>query len=123
MADLYRYKVIEVIRVVDGDTLDLRLSLGFGLTAAFRFRLAGVDAAEIFGAKAEPRGREAVRFVTDWLAERADQLTVRTYKGNRSTVGIGDGAFGRWLADMLGPGDEELSDALVEYGAAIRSKG
>jgi hypothetical protein len=32
--DLYRYKVVEVLRVAYGDTLDLRLSLGFGLTAA-----------------------------------------------------------------------------------------
>jgi endonuclease YncB( thermonuclease family) len=117
----YLYRVTEVIRVVDGDTIDLRLSLGFGLTAAFRFRLAGVDAAEIFGSKAEPRGQEAAQFVTDWLAERADQLTVRTYKGNHSTVGIGDGAFGRWLADVLGPADEELADALVEFGLATRT--
>jgi endonuclease YncB( thermonuclease family) len=119
--DLYRYKVVEVLRVVDGDTVDLRLSLGFGLTAAFRFRLAGVDASEIFGSKSEPRGKEAAQFVTAWLAERANQLTVRTYKGNHSTVGIGDGAFGRWLADVLGPGDEELADALVEFGHATRS--
>jgi endonuclease YncB( thermonuclease family) len=119
----YRYKVTEVLRVVDGDTLDLRLSLGFGLTAAFRFRLAGVDAAEIFGSKAEPRGRAAQEFVVRWLDERADQLTVRTYKSSHATVGIGDGAFGRWLADVLGPGDEELADALVEFGLAEKSKG
>jgi endonuclease YncB( thermonuclease family) len=117
----YLYRVVEVLRVVDGDTIDLRLSLGFGLTAAFRFRLAGVDAAEIFGPKAEPRGQEAREFVVAWLSERADQLTVRTYKGNHSTVGIGDGAFGRWLADVLGPGDEELADALVEFGLATRT--
>jgi endonuclease YncB( thermonuclease family) len=119
--DLYRYKVVEVLRVVDGDTLDLRLSLGFGLTAAFRFRLAGVDAAEIFGSKAEPRGQEAREFVVRWLEERADQLAVRTYKGNHGTVGIGDGAFGRWLADVLGPADEDLADALVEFGVATRT--
>jgi endonuclease YncB( thermonuclease family) len=121
MADLYRYKVTEVIRVVDADTLDLRLSLGFGLTAAFRFRLAGVDAPEIYGANAEPRGREAALFAAAWLDERREGLTVRTYKGSQATVGIGDGAFSRWLADVLGPDDESLGDALVEAGLATRT--
>jgi endonuclease YncB( thermonuclease family) len=120
MNDLYRYRVVEVLRVVDGDTLDLSLSLGFGIRGAFRFRLAGVDAPEVRGARAEVRGKEATRFVIDWLGARAGSLTVRTYKGSDSTVGIGDGSFGRWLADVLAPYDESLADALVEANLATR---
>lgn len=134
--DLYLYRVTEIIKVVDGDTIDLRLSLGFGLTAALRIRLAGVNAYEMFGARAEPRGKEAAAFVSAWLDERGNGRTdttglyVRTYKTSQSTVGIGDGAFGRWAADVLDvlPGElidnaVSLGDALVEAGLAERSTG
>lgn len=128
--DLYLYKVVEILSVTDGDTVNLRISLGFGITAAFRFRLAGINAPEIYGRNAEPRGQEAAQFVRDWLDVRnsghtdSSGLVVRTYKGAQATVGIGDGAFGRWLAEVIDTNiGESLGDALVEAGLAERSQG
>lgn len=128
--DLYLYKVADVLRVVDGDTIDMRLSLGFGLTAAFRFRLRGVNTPEVYGAKASPQGKEALLFAAAWLDQRANVRTdtsglyVRTYKTSQSTVGIGDGAFGRWAADVLDIATDDtvrsLADDLVEAGLAER---
>jgi hypothetical protein len=114
----YVYVVNEVTRVVDGDTVDCRIALGFGLEATFRFRVAGVDTPEVFGARATPEGVEASAFTERWLTARAGQLLVRTSKGNPSTAGIGDGAFGRWLGTFLGPDGESLADDLRAGGHA-----
>lgn len=46
----YRYRVLDVLRVVDGDTVDLRIDLGFHVVISERFRLAGVDTPELVGA-------------------------------------------------------------------------
>lgn len=113
MTDPYVYKIAEVVRVVDGDTIDARLSLGFGITATFRFRLFGVDTAESFGRAAEPAGKVAAEFTSAWLTERRGRLYARTYKGSQSAVGLGDGAFGRWLADIFTDNGEHLTDALI----------
>lgn len=101
----WTFPVKEVINVVDGDTIDCRISLGFGQSAAFRFRLKDIDTQETHGRNAEPAGTQAWNFTRAWLAETgADDLIVQTFKGSQATVGIGDGAFGRWLAYFIDQG-------------------
>ena len=43
---MYEYSVKEVVNVVDGDTIDIVIDLGFDLTKKERVRLAGIDAPE-----------------------------------------------------------------------------
>ena len=43
---MYEYKIKEVIKVVDGDTIDILIDLGFDLTKKERVRLAGIDTPE-----------------------------------------------------------------------------
>ena len=43
---MYEYKIKEVVKVVDGDTVDIIIDLGFDLTKKERVRLAGIDAPE-----------------------------------------------------------------------------
>ena len=43
---MYEYKIKEVVKVVDGDTVDIVIDLGFDLTKKERVRLAGIDAPE-----------------------------------------------------------------------------
>ena len=43
---MYTYKVKEINRVVDGDTVDITIDLGFGLTKKERVRVAGIDTPE-----------------------------------------------------------------------------
>ena len=43
MSHLYYYKVKEIIKIVDGDTVDLGIDLGFDLTVKIRVRMAGIN--------------------------------------------------------------------------------
>lgn len=114
---MYHYRLVAVHHVVDGDTIDAVISLGFGLQATIRIRVAGIDTPELYGVEASAAGADARDFAANWLDGR--QVNVRTFKGATNTVGIGDGAFGRWLGSFEdAETGEKLVDALREAGFA-----
>ena len=43
---MYTYKIKKINRVIDGDTIDVDIDLGFSVTITQRVRLQGIDAAE-----------------------------------------------------------------------------
>jgi micrococcal nuclease len=43
---MYQYKIKKIHRIIDGDTVDLEMDLGFGITLSHRVRLKDIDAAE-----------------------------------------------------------------------------
>ena len=43
---MYEYRIKRINRVIDGDTVDVDIDLGFGITISHRVRLKGIDAAE-----------------------------------------------------------------------------
>ena len=43
---MYQYKIKKINEVVDGDTVDVEIHLGFGITLSHRVRLKDIDAAE-----------------------------------------------------------------------------
>lgn len=120
---MYIYRVHDVARVIDGDTFDLDLDLGFYARLRVRVRLMGVDTYEIYGKNADPRGAQAKELAEAWMAERlaTGRLRVQTYRLNPDTP-TADGAFGRWLGTVFdGETDEWLSDALEDAGLVERS--
>lgn len=93
----YTYRITEIRRIVDGDTMDctiavvdwhydlgFHLTLHFTLTAAYRFRLGIADAYETN----EAGGAAATAYAADWLATPRGELWGRTEKTD---------SFGRWL--------------------------
>jgi micrococcal nuclease len=60
----------KVLNVVDGDTIDIELDLGFHIKMKERVRLIGVDTPEVFGPNAEPAGLVASQFTKDWIEKR-----------------------------------------------------
>lgn len=86
---MYEYKA-KVVRVVDGDTIDFDLQLGFHMTARIRTRLKGIDTPEVRGKERE-EGLRSKAFVIVALNDAAE-VVVRTHK---------TGKYGRWLADIL----------------------
>lgn len=108
--NLYHYRVLRVLRVVDGDTLDLELDLGFSLRLKQRVRLVGVDAAETrtLDLAEKERGLSAKAFVAEWV-ERNAPLIARTSK---------DDKYGRMLADLIAPDGTSLCSLLLSTGFA-----
>jgi len=43
---MYQYKIKKITRVIDGDTVDVDIDLGFGITISHRVRLKDINAAE-----------------------------------------------------------------------------
>ena len=43
---MYQYKIKKIHRIIDGDTVDVDIDLGFNITIKQRVRLKGIDAAE-----------------------------------------------------------------------------
>ena len=114
----YNFRVVEITRVVDGDTIDVTIDLGFDLFKKERVRVAGVDTPEKRTRDLEEKelGIEA----TNWLKEKLDgaisgddDLVIRT-----ELVG-GMGKYGRLLG-WLYIGDSELSlnEIMIEEGYA-----
>ena len=67
---MYIYKVV-LDRVVDGDTMDLWIDLGFDAWILERVRLLGVDTPEVYGPNASEAGKESSAFVKRWFADRS----------------------------------------------------
>ena len=103
----YNFRVTEINKVVDGDTIDVTIDLGFDLYKKERVRIAGVDTPEKRTRDLEEKalGLDA----TEWMKKNLegaidgdDDLSIRTeLKG-------GVGKYGRLLG-WLYVGDEEIS--------------
>jgi len=115
---VYDYKVIDVPRVIDGDTFDLDIDLGFYASLRVRIRLYGIDTPEIFGRNASPLGTLAREYAVGWIAESLarDTLRVRTARLSSSTP-VSDGGFGRWAGQLYDTETEqELAKELRKQG-------
>jgi micrococcal nuclease len=44
---MYHYKVKRILKVVDGDTVDVEIDLGFGISVSHRIRLKNINAPEV----------------------------------------------------------------------------
>ncbi len=108
----------EINRVLDGDTIDVTIDLGFDLYKKERVRIAGVDTPEKRTRNLEEKalGIDA----TNWLKEKldgaidgSDELSIRT-----ELVG-GVGKYGRLLGWLyIGDGDVSLNEQMIDEGYA-----
>ncbi len=105
---MYQYKAT-VMRVVDGDTVDLNVDLGFRVTVTDRFRLYGIDAPELKYPTYDA-GKAAALWLTE-LLPAGTAVTVETYKPATDK-------YGRWLATLHLDG-ANVNTALVDAGHAI----
>jgi len=110
--------VTEINRVLDGDTIDVTIDLGFDLYKKERVRIAGVDTPEKRTRDLEEKalGIDA----TNWLKEKLknsidgpDELSIRT-----ELVG-GVGKYGRLLGWLyIGDSNVSLNEKMIEEGYA-----
>tara|TARA_R100001480_G_scaffold70064_1_gene81335 strand:+ start:91 stop:495 length:405 start_codon:yes stop_codon:yes gene_type:complete len=109
---MYTYFVKSVDRVVDGDTIDIIIDLGFDLTKKERVRLAGIDTPEkrTKNPKEKEMGYQATEFLEMHLME-ASKLTVKTEK---------EGKFGRMLGWLYKSEEDQMSinQIMIDKGYA-----
>lgn len=114
---MYQYKC-KILKVVDGDTVDVDIDLGFGVWLKDeRVRIMGIDTPEsrtsdktekIFGLAAKER-----------LKELLGEYTVLKTEVNKDGEDM-KGKFGRILGDFISESGKYVTDILIEEGHAVR---
>ena len=113
---LYEYRV-NILRVVDGDTVDVDIDLGFGVWMhKERVRLYGIDTPESRTRDLEEKkyGLAAKMFLTKWT--NSGDLTLKTFKD-------GKGKYGRILGEIWYGGEHNINQLLVDNHHAVRYHG
>ncbi len=114
----YNFRVTKINRVLDGDTIDVTIDLGFDLYKKERVRVAGVDTPEKRTRDLEEKalGIDATNWLKDKLKDALagdDELSIRT-----ELVG-GVGKYGRLLGWLyIGDADVSLNEQMIEQGYA-----
>ena len=114
----YNFRVVSIDKVLDGDTIDVTIDLGFDLFKKERVRIAGVDTPEKRTRDLEEKalGLDA----TDWMKKHLEdtingdeELTIRT-----ELVG-GMGKYGRLLGWLyVGEDTVSLNEQMITEGYA-----
>ena len=115
---MYEYKV-KVTRVVDGDTVDADVDLGFDIFVKDRIRLMGIDTPE-------SRTRNKAEKKLGLLAKERLKALCKQHKGNiiLKTSKEGKGKFGRILGSIYANGSEiTFNDILIAEGHARKYYG
>ncbi len=104
----------KITNVVDGDTFDFEIDMGFGITYTSRLRLYGVDTPEMRGPEKE-EGEKVKQYVIGRLFNKQVQLITKKWKGK----------YGRFVAEVYVFGKDEvtgvnLAEELIDLGMAKR---
>ena len=114
----YNFRVTEINRVVDGDTIDVTIDLGFDLYKKERVRVAGIDTPEKRTRDLEEKalGIDATNYLKEKLEDTIagdEELTIRTeLKG-------GMGKYGRLLGWLyIGEDSISINETMINEGYA-----
>ena len=114
----YNFRVTKIDRVVDGDTIDVTIDLGFDLYKKERVRVAGVDTPE--KRTRDKEEKELGIDATNWLKAKLTE----TIKGDeeliiRTELKGGVGKYGRLLGWLyIGDADISLNEQMITEGYA-----
>ena len=113
---MYEYKCKEIKKIVDGDTLDVVLDLGFNIFHSCRVRMAGIDTPEsrTRDLDEKARGKLAKEFLKNWVTEYENNkknIVIKTKKE------IAKGKFGRVLGELWVEGVNVNEDMMESYHA------
>jgi len=114
----YNFRVTEINKVLDGDTIDVTIDLGFDLFKKERVRIAGVDTPEKRTRNLEEK--ELGIHATNWLKDKLDgaingddDLVIRT------ELDGGVGKYGRLLGwCYIGDSELSLNEQMITEGYA-----
>lgn len=95
-------------KVVDGDTIDVNVDLGFTVFVKIRLRLRGINTMEM--SDKDPTMRVRAVAAKQFLEDRVlnENVVIESFKTDK---------YGRWLADVF-VGDTSMNNLLLEEGHA-----
>lgn len=105
---MYTYKISD-IRVVDGDTIECIVDVGFHIKLKQKFRFTGIDCPEIKGESRE-QGLVATEYTKKFFSEFEKGYWVETAKPDK---------WGRWLAKVYNKNNVCLNTQLLSEGLAV----
>jgi len=110
---VYEYKC-QVTRVVDGDTIDCVLDLGFSILHKCRVRLYGIDTPEsrTRDLDEKARGKLASKFLEDSIKNGTEIIL-------RSELKDSKGKYGRVLGSIV-VDDLDINQAMVAQNLAVK---
>jgi len=108
-----------VNRIVDGDTIDVTIDLGFSININQRVRVAGIDSPEkrTRDAAEKALGIDATEWMTKHLEDASDLIIKTAVEGSM-------GKYGRvlgWL--FVGNSEVSLNEKMIAEGFAWRYEG
>jgi micrococcal nuclease len=117
--DPYIYRVKKVLKVVDGDTIDADIDLGFSISLEKRIRLAGIDTPE---SRTTDKREKALGLESkEWLKNRlefAKNIIIRTQ------LPASTEKYGRILGKLYINNEEtSLNEQMVDEGYAWEYQG
>ena len=111
---MYEYRVKQVLKIVDGDTIDVDIDLGFDISFTSRVRLAGIDTPEsrTTDKKEKALGLEVKQRLKDLLS-KSSSVVIKTEKPDSTEK------YGRVLGWLFVDGAEKsVNEALIADGYA-----
>ncbi len=112
---MYQYKIKKLNKIVDGDTFDCDIDLGFDVMLSNqRIRLSGIDTWEsrTRNLKEKEKGLAAKAYTKDVL-ESSNEITIKSF---------GKGKYGRILGEVYCDG-ACLNEQLIDAGHAHKYDG
>jgi len=114
---MYEYSV-KVVKVIDGDTVDVDIDLGFGVWIhKERVRLHGIDTPESRTSDATEKvfGLKAKAFLEKWVTAGDVTLRTKTYDAK--------GKFGRILGELWYAGENNINQKMIDEHHAVAYHG
>ena len=108
----FSYRISKVTKVVDGDTIDVIIDMGFDIMYKSRVRLFGIDTPEARTRNLDEkkRGLLAKKYLQEAL-KAGKTLSIKTYKDNET------GKFGRILGDVFIDGKSVNAQMVKDFMA------
>jgi len=111
---MYEYRVKKVLKVVDGDTIDVDIDLGFNISYYQRVRLAGIDTPE--SRTTDKKEKELGLEVKDRLKKAIDAATKIVIKTEKPDSSEKYGRILGWV--FLDDNKVSINQTLIDEGYA-----
>ena len=114
----YNFRVVEINRVLDGDTIDVTIDLGFDLYKKERVRVAGVDTPE--KRTRDKEEKELGIHATNWLKKnwRVRWLVTMILLSALNLLAVSGSMVVFWKRAYIGDAPVSLNEAMIEEGYA-----